>query len=180
MEVVSGVVDFVNLMTYDFREAEGDPVAGHHANLYASPGDGKQRSADAAVREFLAASVPPRKLVLGVPFYGRAWGDVNPKDKGLYQPGRPLAVPIETGYAALAAQIAGGGFERVWDAAAQAPYLWNADRRLFVSYDDPESLRRKCGYVRDHGLGGVMFWEYYADKSGALLDTLFTELRGRR
>ena len=47
-----------------------------------------------------------------------------------------------------------------------------------MSYEDPESLRRKCGYLRERGLAGVMFWEYTADRTGALLDTLLAELRG--
>jgi len=49
-----------------------------------------------------------------------------------------------------------------------------------ISYDDPESLREKCRYVREHGLAGVMFWEYHSDPTGALLDTLYRELRAPR
>ena len=55
--------------------------------------------------------------------------------------------------------------------------LWSPDARVFVSYEDPESLRAKCRYIRDHGLAGAMFWEYYADRGGVLLGTLFGELR---
>jgi chitinase len=62
MDKVQATVDFVNLMTYDFRESSGDPVAGHHANLYPNPSDTKNLSADRAVREFLAAGVPAEKL----------------------------------------------------------------------------------------------------------------------
>jgi chitinase len=170
-------VDYVNLMTYDFREAESEPVAGHHANLFPNPRDARQQSADRAVREFLAAGVPPRKLVLGVPFYGRPWGEVAPEHDGLYEPGRALPERLDTHYASLADQLVDrSGFARRWDADAQAPFLWNAEKRIFVSYDDPESLRGKARYIRERGLGGAMFWEYYADPSGALLGTLFSEL----
>ncbi|MFI5184731.1 MAG: glycoside hydrolase family 18 protein, partial [Vicinamibacteria bacterium] len=72
MDKVQASVDFVNLMTYDFREAGDGSEAGHHANLFPSPRDPKDLSADRAVREFLNAGVPPAKLVLGVPFYGHA------------------------------------------------------------------------------------------------------------
>jgi len=143
----------------------------------AHPADDKRRSADAAVHEFLAAGVPARKLVLGVPFYGRAWGEVEPVDKGLYRPGKTTTEQIATGYGALSTQLVNqGGYERVWDAKASAPYLWNAEKRIFISYDDPQSLRAKCRYVRERGLAGVMFWEYYADRTGVLLETLFQEL----
>jgi chitinase len=173
MAKVQASVDFVNLMTYDFRVAGAEGEAGHHANLYPNPTDPHQASADRGVREFLAAGVPPGKLVLGVPFYGRAWSVATTDARGLYQPGKAPAEKIETGYAGLAAdRIGKDGFERVWDDKAQAAFLWNADRKLFISYEDPESLRRKCRYIREQKLAGAMFWEYYSDRSGVLLGTL--------
>jgi chitinase len=172
MAKVQSSVDFVNLMTYDFREAGADPEAGHHANLYTHPADPKQLSADRAVRDFLAAGAPPGKLVLGVPFYGRAWGDVQKKGRGLYRPAKPLAERIDTSYAGLLALEGQKGWTRAWDGVSQAPFLWNASRRIFISYEDPRSLRLKSRYVRDRHLGGVMFWEYFADRTGTLLGAL--------
>jgi chitinase len=32
-----------------------------------------------------------------------------------------------------------------------------------VSYDDPESVGAKAGYVREHHLGGVVIWELGGD-----------------
>ena len=154
MAKVQASVDFVNLMTYDFRVASVDRIAGHHANLFDHPSDDKQRSADRAVREFLAAGVPAAKLVMGVPFYGRGWREV--------QPGRRRPLPAgfgrrrdEPGLRAAggARSLAATGFSRRWDADAQAPFLWNADQRIFISYDDPESMRLKASYVRDKGPG---------------------------
>jgi chitinase len=179
MDKVQASVDFVNLMTYDFREAGGDSEAGHHANLFPSPGDPRHISADRSVNEFLAAGVPAAKLVLGVPFYGRAWGDVKPENDGLFQPGKAPRTHIETHYGSLASIVDRGGFVRHWDSAAQAPFLWNAEKRIFISYEDPESLRAKSRYVLERHLAGAMFWEYYADPTGALLGTLSTELRAK-
>jgi len=47
-----------------------------------------------------------------------------------------------------------------------------------ISYEDSQSLREKCRYIREHDLAGAMFWEYYADTGGTLLDTLFNGLEG--
>jgi chitinase len=179
MDKVQASVDFVNLMTYDFREAGDGTEAGHHANLFPSPRDPKGLSADRAVREFLAAGVPPAKLVLGVPFYGRAWGEVAPENDGLFQSGKAPKTHIETHYGSLAPLVDHAGYVRRWDADAQAPFLWNAKDRVFISYEDPESLRAKSRYILERHLGGAMFWEYYADPTGALLATLFTELRAK-
>jgi chitinase len=71
-----------------------------------------------------------------------------------------------------------GGFVRMWDSQTQARHLWNKDTRTFISYEDQHSLRLKSAYIREKGLGGAMFWEYFGDKTGVLLDTLFTALRG--
>jgi chitinase len=112
-----------------------------------------------------------------VPFYGRTWGEVEPKGQGLYQAGKPVKPPVDARYGNLATKLVGReGYERVWDPVAQAPFLWNAAQRIFITYEDPESLRRKCAYVRERGLAGVMFWEYSVDPTGALLDTISREL----
>lgn len=178
MGKVQAQVDDVNLMAYDFREAGGDPEAGPHAALYRDPRDPQALSGDAAVREFLAAGVPRGKLVLGVPFYGRAWGGVGTPDAGLFQPGGRPAERLDTSYTALSAIVDRDGFVRHWDAWAEAPFLWNPEKRLFVSYDDPQSLAIKCRYVREHGLAGAMFWQYTSDATGALLETLAKGLLG--
>ena len=182
MDKVQASVDFVNLMTYDFRVAQVEPVAGHHANLFPQPLDDKQRSGDRSVREFLAAGVPAGKLVLGVPFYGRGWTNITmeaalPPATGLYRPGQPLT-GRSLAYGRLAAELVDReGYVRLWDAEAQQPYLWNATTRSVICYDDPQSLAVKARYIREHGLGGAMFWQYGDDPSGALLDALDRGLR---
>jgi len=181
MDKLEPVVDFVNLMAYDLRNAELDPLAGHHANLYTHAADPRRNSADQAVRDFLAAGVPACKLVLGVPFYGRAWGNVASDaahPHGLYTAGSAPEPPLETCYQHLAANVVDrGGYARFWDDTVCAPFLWNADSRTLISYEDPQSLREKCRYIREHDLAGAMFWEYYADTGGTLLDTLFHGLK---
>lgn len=173
---VHAFVDYVNLMTYDFRVPGAEPEAGHNANLLTNPADPSGLSAERAVREFLAAGVPPQKLVLGVPFYGRAWEVKNADYGPLYQPGKPASGFGHGSYAVLRELPAQAGWLRLWDDAAQAAWLWNPERRVFVSYEDPRSLRLKCKLVRERGLGGVMFWEYSEDAGGELLRTLYDEL----
>jgi chitinase len=64
------------------------------------------------------------------------------------------------------------GFIRYWDPVASAPYLYNSEKHIFVSYEDTESIAAKCRYVLTHKLGGVMFWEYSGDPSGVLLGAI--------
>jgi chitinase len=172
-QALARVVDYVNLMTYDFRVQGSGPVSGHHANLYPSPFDDRRRSVDGEVRAFLDAGVPPHKLVVGVPFYGRAWAMATSERHGLYQPGVAPEPGIDASYTRIANELADrNGYARMWDADAQAPYLWNAAERIFVSYEDPKSLALKCEYIRKRGLAGAMFWQLGDDQTGALLKTL--------
>jgi chitinase len=171
MRQVQKYVDTVNLMTYDYYEAASDPTTGHHAPLFANPADPKKASSDESVRAFEKAGVPAAKILLGVPFYGREWGEVPDRNHGLFQPGKPIPGAYAP-FSAIDSTMLGQGFTRFWDDKAQVPYLYNTERRIFVSYEDPESLKAKCSYVRSRKLGGVMFWEYFGDSQGKLLNTI--------
>lgn len=171
MGEVQKYVDTINLMAYDYYEPSSDAITGNHAPLFTDPQDPKKISAERSVQEYEQAGVPPAKIVLGVPFYGHVWGQVPDKNHGLFQPGK--AVPNAfAGYGDISSTMLNSGFLRYWDAAASAPYLYNAAQRIFVSYEDPESLALKCKYVLDHHLGGMMFWDYESDPSGKLLDSI--------
>ena len=179
MRRVARVVDTVNLMAYDYYEPGSEPITGNHAPLYTDPEDPSHVSADASVRMFERAGVPARKIVLGVPFYGHVWGHVPPVHHGLFQPGSPVPGAFAP-YSYIVSSMLGHGFTRYWDSSASVPYLYNAQKQVFVSYEDPESLALKCAYVQRMHLGGIMFWEYSADASGALLDTIDRAFCGKR
>jgi chitinase len=171
MGMVQSYVDTVNLMAYDYYEPDSEKITGNHAPLFTDPADPKKISADRSVREYEEAGVPADKIVLGIPFYGHVWGQVEDQNHGLFRPGK--AVPDEfASFANISARMLNKGFTRYWDSAASAPYLYNPAKRLFVSYEDPESLTLKCKYVLHHELGGVMFWDYDSDPSGLLLNTI--------
>jgi len=164
-------VDTVNLMAYDYSEASDDKIANHHAPLYLNPASPKKESADSSVMAFEAVGVPAGKIVLGVPFYGHLWGEVGPENHGLFQSGKPVKGDWAS-YATITSDFPGNGFVRYWDAAAKAPYLYSAEKRTFVSYEDRESLTAKCHYILNNKLAGVMFWEYSGDPTGTLLKTI--------
>ena len=154
-------LDWINIMTYDFA-GSWTPVTGHHAALHSPSGP----SGESFVKQHLAAGIPPSKVVLGVPFYGRGWTGVKPENHGFAQ---TWANAIEVSWSELSKQ---SGFERHWDPIAKAPFLWNPASHTFISYDDPESLRIKAQFVRDHRLGGIMYWEHSHDPEEELLDVL--------
>jgi len=169
-------LDTVNLMAYDYVEPGSDPLTGHHAPLYSNPADARNYSGDASVRAFEQAGVPAKKIILGVPFYGHVWGHVADVNHGFLQPGKRVPHAYSP-YSAITSTMLDHGFTRYWDPIASAPYLYNPATQIFVSYEDPESLRAKCRFVLDQKLGGIMYWDHAGDPSGVLLDTINQSLQ---
>jgi chitinase len=171
MKKVQAYVETVNLMAYDYVEPGDEPLTGHHAPLFGNPADTRNYSDDASVQAFEKAGVPAEKILLGLPFYGHVWGDVADRNHGFLQPGK--AVPNAFApYSVITGTMLKQGFIRYWDPVASAPYLYNSEKHIFVSYEDAESIAAKCRYVLTHKLGGVMFWEYSGDPSGVLLGAI--------
>jgi chitinase len=169
MDKAQQYLDFINLMAYDFYVA-GD-TAGHHSNLFSSEDFQKEQSGDRAFKEYTKAGVPASKLVLGIPFYGRSWYMKTADNHGINRAVDSLA--RGGGYTFVKDSIAmRPGFERHWDDKAKAPYLWNAETKQLVSYDDEESVTLKCDYVRENGMAGVMFWQYASDPKKYLLTAI--------
>jgi chitinase len=171
MGQVQRYVDTVNLMAYDYYEPDSDAITGHHAPLYANPADPKKASAANSVEAYEKAGVPAEKIVLGVPFYGHVWGQVAATNHGLFQPGKEIPHSYAQ-YGSGPDAMLKNGFIRYWDPVAEVPYLYNAEKQIFMTYEDPESLALKCKYVLSHQLRGIMFWDYEGDSSGVLLNAV--------
>lgn len=164
---IAPLLDYVQIMTYDLA-GPWDKSTGFNAPLYRVGGQGW--SVAQAVEGYLGKGVPASKLVLGLPFYGYEFRAAQ----GLLKPfaGQGISRPfgeLEQGF------IGKSDFQRSWHANAQAPYLWNGS--TFVSYDDPESIAQKVGYLKAKGLAGAMIWEISQDPSEVLLQRLSSELR---
>jgi chitinase len=171
LDRVGRVLDWINLMTYDFHGSLTAKTGHHSALTRSATAAVDERSVEAAVKQFLDSGVRRDKLVVGVPFYGKAFGDVQPANHGLDQPFAGH-VPVYVWSQLAADFIDRNGYVRYWDAQAQQPYLWNEAKREFVTYDDPQSLSRKAEYVKAQRLGGIMYWEQSNDPDGTLFNTL--------
>jgi chitinase len=168
---IAPLLDWINLMTYDFHGSL-TPTTGHAAGLGASKLDPDHaRNGEAAAQYFLDAGVPAAKINLGMAFYGRRFGDVTDAQHGLYQRFASDGGFISYGEI-VQGQLLRRGFTRYWDDDAQSAWLWNPATHQMISYDDPQALQAKVRYVRTHGLGGVMYWEYRQDDGEALLDVV--------
>lgn len=168
-------LDFINIMTYDFVTGSSKRT-GHHSNLEESKFDLEtpKKSSRNSVQEHILAGIPSHKIVLGVPFYGRYWKGVNPKNQGLYQLANGQTGSY--GYKAIADSINGKVFTSYWDDSAKAPYVWRDKDSLFITYGNIKSIQYKVDFIKNEKLGGVMFWQFSGD-NGDLLKTLADHLK---
>lgn len=177
MKKAAEYLDYVQLMTYDLQGGF-QKATGHHSAVYFSRNNLYDVCVDKAVRCFMEAGVPAEKLIVGIPFYSRMWTGV--KNVELCE-SNGLGLEAESvggygpDYGSLLEEMAGkDGFVRYWDDEAKAPYLFNGT--TFVSYEDPESIKAKIEYTKEHQLGGVMFWEYKCDTTQTLISFIRKEM----
>ena len=129
-------LDYVNVMTYDMGAAPN----GHNSPLHRS-GVFNHRSWDESIQAHVQGGVPKNRMVMGVPFYGKAEKEPVNKifdysvryyempdilEKGTYK-GKPLARKVY----------------RRWEATSMVPYLVDESGVNVLSYDDPESDQGK-------------------------------------
>jgi chitinase len=171
LKKISRTMNELSIMAYDLHW-NSEPVTNLHSPLFHDPADPSKppndtHFGDYAVQGFLQAGVPARKIIFGVPFYGKGWTGVKDTNHGLYQ---PATGPTKNGgsYRALKALP---DADRQYYATAVTCSVWSGEN--FWSYDCPESLKAKMDYIRSHRLGGVMFWELSQDtEDGELLRAL--------
>jgi chitinase len=172
MDKAQQYLNYINLMTYDFSGV----VAGHHANLYNSRLYQAKDFAESAVNAFIAAGVPAGKLVMGLAFYGRVYNLTSDTKRGIGD--KILNRDKGQGYTIIKDSLVNkNGYTKYRDRKAKAPYLYNASKRQFITYDDEWSVKKKCRYVISKKMGGVMFWEYSSDPKEYLLDEVNDVLR---
>jgi chitinase len=171
IERIEPLLDFINVMTYDYHSSPG--TTNFNAPLYAAKGDPTpDLNVDVTMRAFLDASVPATKLLVGIPFYGHGYGSVPNVNGGLFQQGtgRPSGWRENDGNWKVLAQtrLKDSHYVRHWEPDARVPFLYDSTSGTWISYDDPQSVGEKVGYVRQHGLGGVVIWELGGD-DGSLM-----------
>ena len=162
LKEISKWLDSISIMAYDLHW-NTEPVTNFHSALYHDAADPShspmdKRYGDYAVLGFLRAGVPAKKLILGVPFYGKGWLGVKDLNHGLYQ---QATGPAQSGGSYRELKNLPAETDRQYYRDAVSCTVWND--KVFWSYDCPESLRAKLKYVKEHQLGGTMFWELSQD-----------------
>lgn len=166
-------LDFWNLMAYDYA-GSFDPIAGHQTNIYSANNPSTPFNTDDAVNAYVKNGVPPEKIVLGLPLYGRAF-------VGTTGFGRPYSGigngSWENGIWDFKALPLPGAEEKI-DEKLIAGWCENPSTQTLVSYDTVASLKLKTQYIQQQKLGGAMWWEASGDRSAGKADAAEGSLVG--
>jgi chitinase len=164
------LLDFYNVMTYDFHGAWTNH-GGHNSPLYLSPLDpGQEGSLDTSTTNYLSLyDVPAEQINLGTAFYGYAFDlyqlwEFCANDALCGNAGAPTVT-----YAQVEQFLASGDWTEYFDDLASAPYLLNPNASVygFITYDNAASTAAKVHYaLNKRHLGGVFMWELSQDYNG--------------
>ena len=121
------------------------------------------------MQHWVSAGLPPSKLVVGLPTYGRSWSLSSSTNTSLGAPasgaGSAGVLTGEAGflaYSEICQKLEGGLWTEVVDPSGRmGPYAYGEGE--WVGYDDPTMARVKAEYVLAQGLGGAMFWDLPSD-----------------
>jgi len=155
-----GGADFVFVMGYDYR-TDGASTAGSIAPL-----NGPIYDLTETVQAYIAR-VPASKIVLGLPYYGRAWSTVSNAPNSTNQSGTEYGASVSVTYvdAVAVAATNGSQYDPIEHSAFSVYQRQNCTstygcvtswRELY--YDDAQSLGEKYDMVNAFGLSGVGMW----------------------
>lgn len=170
LDEMANYVDIFYLMAYDFA-GDWDNTTGHQSNLYGGP-----LNVDQAVRDFQLAGVPSKKIVMGLPLYGRGFSNTKQKPGSSYS-GIPDGSWDKGSFDYK--DLPKPGAKEYYDEQRGASWSYDAETKEFVTYDSPDVVNLKSQYIKDNQLGGAMFWELSADiKEGdkSLVNTVYNNL----
>ncbi|CAG2120750.1 unnamed protein product, partial [Medioppia subpectinata] len=190
------LLDFVNVMAYDFHGGAWEEVTGHNAPLYADPkADEKQKmlTVSYAVEYWLKQGLSPKKLIMGMATYGRSFTLADPANHGIgakCAPGSkggnkgPYTDEVGTlGYNEIC-EFLKAGWTAYRDSTQKIVYAVKGNQ--WVGYDDEQTFQDKLSYLKAKGLGGAMVWSidtddfhgYCGPLKHPLIKTISRELNG--
>lgn len=140
-------ISFVNVMSYDM----GTPPFALHNGLYTSDLT-RRGNCQLAIERHIKAGMPITMLTMGLPFYGR--GGRGYRD---YLDWKDYVEWKQTG------KLKEMGLTERWNDEAKVPYLEGPDGKPAYTFENEESMRLKCEYIRNSDLLGGMYWEYTCD-----------------
>ncbi|SPQ18004.1 1c5a5faa-29f4-49ce-9cd9-3c398fefdae0 [Thermothielavioides terrestris] len=152
LQQTSAYLDTLNLTAYDFF-GDWTHKSGHHAQLYAINKD--EPSGASGAQYIMSSGVPGKKILLGIPLFGRSFLHVTgPGHKNRGSGGNDGSFEYS--------QLPRKGTKEQVDKRAVAAQCVGGDGG-FVTYDNPDTVKVKATFCKQKGLGGLFYWSAPSD-----------------
>lgn len=172
---VSGLVDHIIVMAYDFHR-KSSPLAGPVAPLF-----GGHTEWDGDITLYLKKlleTVPPSKVLLGIPFYGYEWQTTVDEPQAHTYSDTGSTATIEY-VQHLLSQKDILHVQQHWNEAGLSPYISYVknSNTYTVYYENARSLSYKMELVNQLDLGGIAIWALgYENNSREVWDVIKQKL----
>jgi spore germination protein YaaH len=159
---LGAIVDSIIVMAYDYHRTSS-PIAGPVAPIFGS--EQKLWSSDIALclKAFLE-TVPPEKIILGIPLYGYEWQTTSHERGATTYPKTGALATYKRVAEIIRSPPENTLVYKRWDPQALSPYLTLEEtigkkkEIRTIYYEDARSLRYKLQLAQQAKLGGVAFW----------------------
>ncbi|KRX65998.1 putative chitinase 3 [Trichinella sp. T9] len=156
--------DFMNLMSYDFH-GSWESVTGINSPLFEKSTDSvqmKKWNIAYAAYCYHLRGMPKKKIIIGIPTYGRGWTIQNKTNTEIGAPSIGPSLPTKyvrfpgvCAYYEICEMIKVGG-QRYWDEESRTPYL--VYNNQWFTYDDEQSFKEKLNWLKEEEFGGAFVW----------------------
>lgn len=185
-------------MAFDYQGGGFSNFTGHQSNVYPSTTDSKTTNGwdsvtqkftpfntKQAIDYFKANVASPCKIVLGMPLYGRSFGnvvDLSKDQRGLGQKfngsGDGTWEPGTLDYKVLPLN----GSKVYHDQETLSSWSWDPVKKEVVSFDTPKTAIWKTDFLKTERLGGAWWWDSSSDlpisNDKSIISTVVKQLGG--
>ncbi|MGL5328168.1 MAG: glycosyl hydrolase family 18 protein [Peptostreptococcaceae bacterium] len=175
-------LDFLSIMSYDYHGGWNEFVE-NQANIYPDPADRETMNMIMPVLgmdwsyKYYRGVLPPEKILMGVPYYTRGWENVQGGNgTGLHGSSKTPATgkyniwgdPDENGniipaganplWHVLNLMEQDPNLKVHWDDVGKVPYIWQNNEKVFLTFENEQSIDERLKYIEEKNLGGALIW----------------------
>ncbi|OTF70345.1 chitinase-like protein [Euroglyphus maynei] len=167
-EEMAQLVDFINLMTYDYFIYKWYwPYVGHNSPLH-SPlnlpfnfGPAKTFTVKWSAEYWMRIGMPKHKIMVGIPTYGKRY--ILFHEKVNFPGAMAVSGEDDMTYSEVCNFLRRNNTVEVskYDSISHSPYAHN--RREWISFENEQSASQKARWIRMENFGGIMIFSLNAD-----------------